>query len=115
MVQASETKFWEQVEVEFMTEESDDPDDPTVIIEHWISWRSKRKDPVIYTDITKSWNHYLHTEIVLIHAVLSEFLDLLDKRYANKFSKMAGQWQRKTEGLDPAPLHHPHLALKHGW
>ena len=44
MVQPSETKFWDQVKVEFMTEESDDPDDPTAIVEHQISWHSKRTD-----------------------------------------------------------------------
>lgn len=54
VVQPSEAKFWEQVKVEFMTEESDDPDDPTVIIEHRISWCSKRKDPLIYRYNLKS-------------------------------------------------------------
>ena len=45
VIQPSEAKFWEQVKVEFMTEESDDPEAPTVLLEHRISWRSKRKYP----------------------------------------------------------------------
>ena len=43
VIQPSEAKFWEQVKVEFVTEESDKPEAPTVLLEHRISWRSKRK------------------------------------------------------------------------
>ncbi len=50
MIQPSEAKLWEQVQVEFMTEESDDPEAPTVLVEHSISWRSKRKDPNCFRD-----------------------------------------------------------------
>ena len=45
VIQSSEAKFWEQVKVEFMTAELDDPEAPTVLLEHRISWRSKRKYP----------------------------------------------------------------------
>lgn len=44
MVQPSETKFWDQVKVEFMNEESDDPEDPTAIVEQQISWHFIRTD-----------------------------------------------------------------------
>ena len=42
MVQSSENKYWEQLTLEYMTEESDDSDDPAVIVEHQFPWRSQR-------------------------------------------------------------------------
>ena len=40
MVQEEEMKYWKQLSVEFMSEESDDPDDPSVIVIHPLCWRS---------------------------------------------------------------------------
>lgn len=35
-----EEKYWNDLSLEFMTEESDDEDDPNSIIEHKLPWRS---------------------------------------------------------------------------
>ena len=43
VVRPAEMKYWEQLRLEYMTEESDDSSDPTVIIEHRSKWRSPRK------------------------------------------------------------------------
>ena len=34
-------KYWSKLDLSYMTEESDDPDNPNGIIEHKIPWRSK--------------------------------------------------------------------------
>ena len=34
-------KYWKQLSPQYMTEESDDPDDSNTIVEHKLSWRSK--------------------------------------------------------------------------
>ena len=36
-------KYWEHLSYLYMTEESDDPDDSTGIIEHKLTWRSDSK------------------------------------------------------------------------
>ena len=41
MVKKEEMKYWEQLSLSFMTEESDDENDPNCIIEHKLTWRSK--------------------------------------------------------------------------
>ena len=43
VIHQSEVKMWDQITLDIMTEESDDPDDPSVIVEHKATWRSKRK------------------------------------------------------------------------
>ena len=35
-----ELKYWEQLSLDYMTEESDDARDPNCIIEHKLPWRS---------------------------------------------------------------------------
>ena len=34
-------KYWSKLDLSYMTEESDDPDNPNGIVEHKIPWRSK--------------------------------------------------------------------------
>ena len=43
VVKPSEMKHWNQLTLEYMTEESDDPEDESVIIEHRLQWRSESK------------------------------------------------------------------------
>ena len=43
MVKPSEMVHWKQLTLEFMTEESDDPDDSSLIIEDKLQWRSQSK------------------------------------------------------------------------
>ena len=40
MVKPSEMVHWKQLTLEFMTEESDNPDD-SLIVEHKLQWRSE--------------------------------------------------------------------------
>ena len=39
----NELKHWKQISFAYITEESDDAEDPLVIVEHKLSWRSQRK------------------------------------------------------------------------
>ena len=41
MVQEAEAKYWKQLGIEYMTEESDDPTDPNAIVIHPLPWRSE--------------------------------------------------------------------------
>ena len=43
MVKPSEMVYWKQLTLEYMTEESDDPDDSSLIVEHKLQWRSQSK------------------------------------------------------------------------
>ncbi len=36
-------KYWQHITLAYLTEESDDPDNPNGIIEHKIAWRSHGK------------------------------------------------------------------------
>ena len=36
-------KFWHKLSLSYVTEESDDPDNPNGIIEHKLLWRSQSK------------------------------------------------------------------------
>ena len=38
MILNEEVKYWNDLSLEFMTEESDDEDDPNCIIEHKLPW-----------------------------------------------------------------------------
>ena len=40
MILNEEVKYWNDLSLEFMTEESDNEDDPNCIIEHKLPWRS---------------------------------------------------------------------------
>lgn len=40
-------KYWKHLNVYYMTEESDDPSNPNIIIEHKLAWRSKKLDDYI--------------------------------------------------------------------
>ena len=40
VVRENERQYWEPLSLDFMTEESDDDNDPTVIVEHKLPWRS---------------------------------------------------------------------------
>lgn len=37
------SKYWKYIDVFYMTEESDDPENPNTIVEHKLSWRSRSK------------------------------------------------------------------------
>ena len=41
VVRQNEKKFWDSLTPAFVTEESDDSEDPSVIVEHKLSWRSQ--------------------------------------------------------------------------
>ena len=43
MVKPNELKHWNQLTLDYMTEESDDPEDDSVIVEHRLQWRSESK------------------------------------------------------------------------
>ena len=53
MVSASEMdKYWIYLNLNYVTEESDDPDNPNGIIEHKLLWRSESK-ALYYLDFFK--------------------------------------------------------------
>lgn len=41
VVQEAEAKHWKQLGIEYMTEESDDPNDANSIVIHSLPWRSE--------------------------------------------------------------------------
>ena len=43
VVTEREKKYWEQLSVACMTEESDDPDNPAQLVVHKLPWRSQSK------------------------------------------------------------------------
>ena len=43
VVKDNEKKRWKQLSYLYMTEESDDPDDSSVIVHHKLPWRSESK------------------------------------------------------------------------
>ena len=45
VVLPNEMNHWKHISVDFMTEESDDSDDPNVLVIHELTWRSRSKQP----------------------------------------------------------------------
>ena len=43
VVKHAEMIHWKQLTLEYLTEESDDPEDDNVIIEHKLQWRSESR------------------------------------------------------------------------
>ena len=43
VVLPNEMNHWKQISVDFMTDESDDSDDPNVLVIHELTWRSRSK------------------------------------------------------------------------
>ena len=41
VVTKAEDKYWNQLDINYMTEESDDPSDNMIIVEHKPAWRSQ--------------------------------------------------------------------------
>ena len=72
-----------------MAEESDDPEDDNVIIEHRLQWRSESKCCSM---------HYmcLSTHIIFI-VELEEFMQILDQRHEAKAKKDKGTMAKKEE------------------
>lgn len=69
-----------------MTEECDDSDDPTVIVEHPVPWRSQRE-----------W-YYIRSSLLFnrtLFSGLSDFLASLDERYSQKVHKEGGLMAKK--------------------
>ena len=52
-----EIKYWNDLSLEFMTEESDDEDDRNCIIEHKLPWRSTGMYNIVY--VTRGNPKYL--------------------------------------------------------
>lgn len=81
VVRESETKFWQALSLEYMSEESDDPDDSNSLIVHKLPWCSLGKCRMcIYA---KS-----HTFMsMLCNVELTRFMGKLDARYEEKIKK----------------------------
>ena len=58
-------KYWKDVSLEFMSEESDDPDNPNVLIIHKLPWRSKGN---------LSWPYNIIIVIIITSSELNQFL-----------------------------------------
>ena len=48
-----EVKYWDDLSLEFVTEESDDEDDPNCIIEHKLPWRSTGTSVCVRAHVTR--------------------------------------------------------------
>ena len=47
-------KYWKFLSIAYVTEESDDPDNPNGIVEHKLAWRSESEFHITYLP------HYIH-------------------------------------------------------
>ena len=110
MVKPAEMVHWKQLSLEYMTEESDDPEDDNVIIEHRLQWRSESKCCSM---------HYmcLSTYIIFI-AELEEFMQILDQRHEAKAKKDKGTMAKKvrrvgTPSCSQPPSDAPTWTVKH--
>ena len=105
----SEMKLWKEIDQQFMTEESDDYAERTVIVQHKLTWRSSRKSFLIFTN-----NYFSHIMIGL-----NKLIDELDKRYESKVSREGGTMPRKErrmglESTSVPPIGAPKWAVQTG-
>ena len=56
LVMESEMKYWSQLTVDFMTDESDDGGDTNALVVHQLHWRSRSKCTIMLTYM--SWCVY---------------------------------------------------------
>ena len=54
MVRESELQYWNDVSVDFMTDESDDEEDANCIVEHKHTWRSASMIMQLYSNAVSS-------------------------------------------------------------
>ena len=107
-------KFWHKLSLAYVTEASDDPDNPNGIVEHKLQWRSQSRFIVLCDD---------HTYILLISTELSDFMEVLDDRLAKSQQRqlavgMVAKKVRKegTPSDSPPPSDAPSWAVKdHAW
>ena len=107
MVKPSEMVHWKQLTLEYMTEESDDPDDSSLIVEHKLQWRSQSN--VLLVKISLKYINFA--------AELEDFMQILDQRHETKAKKDKGTMAKKarkvgTPSSAPPPSGAPAWTLK---
>ena len=97
-------KYWKHLNVNYMTEESDDDNNPNVIIEHKLSWRSESKPASFFS-------FFLHK------VELDDYIQVLDNRFDNRQSPAVGLVAKKEriigkQSVSEAPPNAPSWATK---
>ena len=117
VVQEGELKHWKQLGINYMTEESDDPSDPNVIVIHPLPWRSESE---IFITSVGDWYLVVFNYCVLVLAGLNGFLSKLDRRYEHKVKKDGNTMAKKVRKIgtasdSPPPSGAPDWALNETW
>ena len=81
-------KYWKHITLAYLTEESDDPDNPNGIIEHKIPWRSQGK---IYIK-----KNMVKVKYYNIYIELNEFMMKLEKRASKRQPQPVGLVAKKV-------------------
>ena len=93
MVTAGEMKKWQSLSYKYMTELSDDPDDPNTFIEHPLPWRSQS---VFSTGMCIS----RFTCTFFYQTGLNDYIKVLDKRVEDKHKKeLSGAVSKKVRTI----------------
>lgn len=96
VVLETEQARWQQLGIDYMSEESDDSEDPQSIIVHQLKWRSKRQ-----YDHSHNYKHQVALPIQSYHSTagLTDFLRQLDERYEARVKKEGTAMVRKIRKI----------------
>ena len=111
VVAQAEIVRWKQLNIENMSQQSDDDSDNLAVVVHQPPWRSKGKN---------QRDACVLCIFMLLHAGLSDFLAKLDERYNNKVKKDGTAMARKERKMgSPAtsrpPEGAPRWAIDQQW
>ena len=90
-------KYWQKLSLLYVTEESDDPDNPNGIIEHKLRWRSQSKFINEISVITHN------NSDLTVFVELSDFMAVLNNRLAKNHRQLAFGMVAKKVRKEGAP------------
>ena len=99
-------KYWQTLSLLYITEESDDPDNPNGIIEHKLHWCSQSKFINEISVITHN------NSDLTVFVELSDFMAVLNNRLAKNHRQLAFGMVAKKVRKEGAPSQY-HLLMLH--
>ena len=107
-----ELSRWRQLNIYYMSEESDDLSDCQTIVIHPFTWRSARKFNLLFLRV--------HFYVCFTIEGLNDFLQTLDQRYEDKVKKDGTAMAKKTRRIgqtspSPPPDGAPDWAISSKW
>ena len=100
-------KYWSKLDLSYMTEESDDPDNPNGIIEHKIPWRSKSTSETCLV-------HCMLFTLFFTILELDDFVAILDERLTRTNDSAIGLVAKKVRKIGSPSKSFPPLNAP-GW